>query len=78
MFVLAFHRNVVGMFIVVALMSTEGLRYRCQHSCEEAREVLNSSVIGVRAQLREYYDSRRTRRADDEHCLLLLWIGPEA
>ena len=35
-----------------------------------------SSVISVRAQLREY--SRRTRRADDEHCLVLVWIGLEA
>ena len=35
-----------------------------------------SSVISVRAQLREY--GRRTRRANDENCLLLEWIGLEA
>ena len=35
-----------------------------------------SSVIGVRAQLREY--SRRTRRPDDAQCLLLVCIGLEA
>ena len=35
-----------------------------------------SSVISVRAQLREW--STRTRRADDEHCLLLVWIALEA
>ena len=34
------------------------------------------SVISIRSQLREY--SRRTRRADGEHCLLLVWIGLQA
>ena len=35
-----------------------------------------SSVISVCAQLSEY--TRRTHQADDEHCLLLVWIGLEA
>ena len=46
-----------------------------RHACE-AGEVLGRLVIGVRAQLREY--SRRIRRADGEHCLLLVWIALEA
>ena len=50
--------------------------YRCTSTFMEGKRSAQSSVISVRLQPREY--SRRTRRADDEHCLLLVWIGLEA
>ena len=55
---------------------TEDLSYRCTSTYMRGKPSAKSSVIGVRAQLREY--SKDTRRADDEHCLLLVWIGLEA
>ena len=63
---------------MVVLIWTEGptdgtTELRCTPTC---RRSVRSSVISVRAQLREY--SRPTRQADGEHCLRLVWIGLEA
>ena len=55
---------------------TEELSCRCTPTYVRSKRSVQSSVISGPAQLREY--RRRTRRAGDEHCLLLVWIGLEA
>lgn len=79
LFIMEVHRN-VGMFIMVVVTSTEGrtdgraglqmhTNIRVHTWYMRSKRRVQSSFISAHAQLREY--RRRTRRADDDHCLLL-------
>ena len=55
---------------------TEGQSYRCTSTRMGGKRSAQPSVIIVCAQPREH--SRRSRRADDERCFLLVWTSLEA